>query len=66
MAQPSPLAFPDLQIYSMSLRVLPQLFIHNLVWPENIKNNNDCEWDPIILMSYITCTSIFKFLKVLA
>jgi hypothetical protein len=27
MAQPSPLAFPDLQIYSGLLHVLPQLFI---------------------------------------
>ena len=26
------------------------------------KNNNDCEWDPMILTSYITHTSIFKFL----
>jgi hypothetical protein len=52
MAQPSSLAFPDLQIYSRLLPALPQLFIHNLVWPENIKNNNDCEWDLIILMNY--------------
>jgi len=35
MAQPCPLAFPDLQIYSRLLHVLPQLFIRNLVWPEN-------------------------------
>jgi len=26
-----------------------------------IQNNNDCEWDPMILTSYIICTSIFKF-----
>jgi len=35
MAQPSPLAFPDLQIYSRLLHALPQLFICNLVQPEN-------------------------------
>jgi len=35
MAQPSALAFPDLQIYSRLLRMLPQLFIRYLVWPEN-------------------------------
>jgi len=28
-----------------------------------IKNNHDCEQDPMILMSYIICTSIFKFYK---
>jgi hypothetical protein len=35
MAQPSPLAFPDLQIYSGLLHALPQLFIHYLVQPED-------------------------------
>ena len=25
-------------------------------------NNNDCEWDPVILTNYIICTSIFKCL----
>ena len=27
-----------------------------------IKNNNECEWDPINLTSFTICTSIFKFL----
>ena len=27
-----------------------------------IKNNNECEWDPMKLMSYTICTNIFKFL----
>jgi len=27
-----------------------------------IHNNNDCEWDLMILTSYIICNSIFKFL----
>ena len=35
MAQPFPLTFPDLQIYSRLLRELPQLFIRYLVRPEN-------------------------------
>jgi hypothetical protein len=35
MAQPSPLAFPDLQIYSRLLRALPQLYIRYLSRPEN-------------------------------
>jgi len=35
MAKPSPLAFPDLQIYSRLLLALPQLFIRYLVRPEN-------------------------------
>jgi hypothetical protein len=26
-------------------------------------NNNNCEWDPMMLMSYVICTSIFKFCK---
>jgi hypothetical protein len=34
-AQPSPLAFPDQQIYSGLLCALPQLFICYLVWPED-------------------------------
>jgi hypothetical protein len=37
MAQPSPLAFPDLQIYSRLLRALPQFFICYLVQPENFQ-----------------------------
>jgi len=35
MAQPSPLAFPDLQIYSRLLHALPEFFIRYMVWPEN-------------------------------
>ena len=35
MAQPSPLTFPDLQIYSRLLCTLPQLFIYYVVWQEN-------------------------------
>jgi len=35
MAQPPPLAFPDLQIYCRLLRALPQLFIRYLVQLEN-------------------------------
>ena len=35
MAHPSPTAFPNLQIYSRSLRALPQLLNHYLVRQEN-------------------------------
>jgi len=35
VAQPSPLAFPDLQIYSWLVCVLPQRYIHYLVRPGN-------------------------------
>jgi hypothetical protein len=37
MAQPTPLAFPNLQIYSELLRALPQLFIYYLVRPKDLK-----------------------------
>ena len=37
MAQPPPLAFPDMQIYSRLLRELTQLFVRKLVRPENFQ-----------------------------